>query len=157
MFSVLIESDFKGHNLRKLAYLVKKPHEMSWRKKEKLNELTITAGVSQCPGLIWVKVCISSDTCAREVCVGQESPLTIKRRAVTMETRGKEDHDVSLFPFLLDLWVRNLLWRIRGEKPQSDRWPTHKSNIKMTVRRSEIKAGGTPHSFLMLNSQPCVQ
>lgn len=60
-------------------------------------------GVAQRPGLIRVKVCVSSDAGAGEVGVGQESSLSIKRRAVTMETRGKEDHDVRLLTLVLDL------------------------------------------------------
>lgn len=60
-------------------------------------------GVAQCPGLVRVKVCVSSDAGAGEVGVGQETPLSVKRRAVTMETRGEEDHDVSLLTLVLDL------------------------------------------------------
>ena len=73
-------------------------------------------GVAQRPRLVRVKVCVSSDAGAREVRVGQETPLTIKRRAVTMETRGKEDHDVSLLPLAFDFRVRHLLNGIRGEQ-----------------------------------------
>lgn len=73
-------------------------------------------GVAQRPRLVRVKVCVSSDAGAREVRVGQETPLTIKRRAVTMETGGKEDHDVSLLPLAFDFRVRHLLNGIRGEQ-----------------------------------------
>lgn len=60
-------------------------------------------GVSQRPRLIRVKVCVSPDAGAGEVCVGQETPLSIEGRAVAMETGGEEDHDVSLLPLVLDL------------------------------------------------------
>lgn len=58
-------------------------------------------GVSQRPRLVRVKVGVASDAGTREVGVGQEASLAIKRRAVTMETRGEEDDDVSVFPVVL--------------------------------------------------------
>jgi len=45
-----------------------------------------------------------------EVGVREEAPLPIKRRAVTMETRGEEDHNVGLFTAsVFDLLVGNLV------------------------------------------------
>lgn len=58
-------------------------------------------GVSQSPRLVRVEVGVSSNAGAREVGVGQESPLAVKWRAVTMETRGEEDDDVGVFPVAL--------------------------------------------------------
>lgn len=72
-------------------------------------------GVAQRPGLIGVKVCVSADASAGEVGVGQETPLSVERRAVAMETRGEEDHDVSLLALVLDLRVRHLLNGTREE------------------------------------------
>lgn len=65
--------------------------------------LTVVVGVAQRPGLVGVKVCVPSDSGAREVGVGQETPFSVKWRAVTMETRGEEDHDVSLLTLVFDL------------------------------------------------------
>lgn len=73
-------------------------------KMQKLfKRLTIVVGVAQRPGLVRVKVCVSSDASAGEVGVGQETPLSVEGRAVTMETRGEEDHDVSFLTLVLDL------------------------------------------------------
>lgn len=65
--------------------------------------LTIMVGIAQRPGLVRVEVCVSSDAGAREVGMGQEAPLSIERRAITMETRGKENHDVRFLPLIFDL------------------------------------------------------
>lgn len=73
-------------------------------------------GVAQRPGLVRVKVRVSSDASAGEVGVGQETPLTVKRGAVTVETRGEEDHDVGLLALVLDLRVWHLLNGIREEQ-----------------------------------------
>lgn len=56
---------------------------------------------------------VPSDSGAREIGVGQEASFTVKGRAVAMETRGEEDHDVGLLPLALDLRVRDLL---KGER-----------------------------------------
>lgn len=66
-------------------------------------------GVAERPGLVRVKVRVSSDAGAGEVGVSQETALAVERRAVAMETRGEEDHDVGLLPLVLDLRVRHLL------------------------------------------------
>ena len=81
-----------------------------------MKQLTIVVGIAQRPGLIRVKVCVSSVASAREIGVGKETPLSIKRRAVTMETRGKEDDNVRLLTLVFDLQVRQLLSRITEEQ-----------------------------------------
>lgn len=65
--------------------------------------LTVVVGVAERPRLVRVKVCVSTDAGAGEVGVGEETPLSVERRAVAMETRGEEDHDVGLLPLVLDL------------------------------------------------------
>lgn len=70
--------------------------------------LTIMVGISQCPRLIRVKVSVSSNSGAREVGVGQESPFPIKWGAVTMEARSKEDHNVCFLPVTFDLMIWHL-------------------------------------------------
>lgn len=87
--------------------------------KEAKTRLTVVVGVAKRPGLIGVKVRVSSDAGAGEVSVGQEAPLSVERGAVTVETRGEEDHDVSLFALVLDLRVRHLLSGIRGTNKES--------------------------------------
>lgn len=87
--------------------------------KEAKTRLTVVVGVAKRPGLIGVKVRVSSDAGAGEVSVGQEAPLSVERGAVTVETRGEEDHDVSLFALVLDLRVRHLLRGIRGTNKES--------------------------------------
>ena len=52
---------------------------------------------------------VPADARAGEVSVGQEPPLSVKWRAVAMETRGKEDHDVGLLALVLDLRVGHFL------------------------------------------------
>lgn len=88
------------------------------RSKRK-TRLTVVVGVAKRPGLVGVKVRVSSDAGAGEVSVGQEAPLSVERGAVTVETRGEEDHDVSLFALVLDLRVRHLLSGIRGTNKES--------------------------------------
>lgn len=73
------------------------------------SRLTIMVGIAKRPWLIRIKVRVSSDAGAREVSVGQKTPLSIKWRAITVETRGEEDHDVRLFSLILDLRVWHLL------------------------------------------------
>lgn len=82
------------------------------------DRLTVVVGVAERPGLVRVKVRVSSDAGAGEVGVSQETALAVERRAVTMETRGEEDHDVGLLPLVLDLRVRHLL----SGKRQSRGW-----------------------------------
>lgn len=65
--------------------------------------LTMVVGVAQRPGLVQVKVCVTTDAGPREVGVSQEAALAIKRRTVAVETRCEEDHDVSLLPLVLHL------------------------------------------------------
>lgn len=53
-------------------------------------------------------MCVSANAGAREVSMSQEAPLTIKGRAVTMETVGKRQHDVGKLVHLVsNLAVRN--------------------------------------------------
>jgi len=68
-------------------------------------------GVAQRPRLVRVEVGVAPDAGAGEVGVRQETALPVERRAVAMETRGEEDHDVRLLPVILDLRVRDLLLR----------------------------------------------
>lgn len=63
----------------------------------------MVVGVAQSPGLVQVKVCVAADAGPGEVGVGQEAALAIKWRAVAMETRRKEDHDVGLLSLVLHL------------------------------------------------------
>lgn len=71
--------------------------------------LTVVLGVTQRPGLIQVEVRVAADAGSGEVGVRQEAALAVKRRAVAVETRCKEDHDVGLLPLELHLRVRHLL------------------------------------------------
>lgn len=50
------------------------------------------------PGLIWVKVCVSSNARAWEIGVGEESPLPIEGWTVTVKTRSEDDGDVHVTP-----------------------------------------------------------
>lgn len=54
-------------------------------------------GVAQCPWLIWVKVCIASNSGPWKVGVGQEATFAIKGWTVTVETWSKNDGDVYVF------------------------------------------------------------
>lgn len=51
--------------------------------------------VVQCPGLISIKVCVTTDPRSWVVGMGQRPPLSIKQRHVTVETGGKQQQDVS--------------------------------------------------------------
>lgn len=53
-------------------------------------------GVAQGPGFIGIEVGVAPYARPGEVGVGQEASLSIKRRAVTVETRSKDDGDVHV-------------------------------------------------------------
>lgn len=76
------------------------PHLQQWltlpRVGPRVSSLTIQILILDSPGLSRVKVSVSSNVGAWEIGMGQEATLTIKRRAVTMETLSKQDHDVRL-------------------------------------------------------------
>lgn len=63
--------------------------------------------VPEGPGLVWVKVCVSSNARAWEIGVGEESPLPVEGRTVTVKTRGEDDGDVHVTPASLEGAVRN--------------------------------------------------
>lgn len=54
-------------------------------------------------------MCVTTDARAGEVGMGQEASLAIERRAVAVEPRGEEDHDVGLLAQGLDLLGVDLL------------------------------------------------
>lgn len=58
--------------------------------------LTIMVGVAQGPGFIGVEMCITPYPRPREVCVSQEASFSVKRRAVTVETRCEDNGDVYI-------------------------------------------------------------
>lgn len=104
-----------------------------WRNQKHFKGPTVVVGVAQRPGLVRVEVRVSSDASAGEVGVGQESPLSVERGAVTMETRGKEDHDVCLLTLVLDLWVRHLL---NGIRYQQNKVKTRRNNEAATRKNN---------------------
>lgn len=65
-------------------------------KSPRATSLTIQILIPDSPGLGRVKVGVPSDVGAWEVGMGQEATLAIERRAVTVETLSKEDHDIGL-------------------------------------------------------------
>lgn len=72
---------------------------------------TLEVLVSYGPGFIGVKVSVSPHSRSRKIGMCKKAPFPIKRRAVTMETRGKKDHDVgllaaSIFDFLVGDFVK---------------------------------------------------
>ena len=93
-------------------------------------------GVAERPGLVRVKVRVSTDAGAGEVGVSQETSLTVERRAVTMETRGEEDHDVGLLPLILDLRVRHLLSGKRQSRGWASVTPTYIMWMFLKARQS---------------------
>lgn len=68
--------------------------------------LTIMVGVAQRPGFIGVKMRIAPYPRSREVRVSQEASFPIKRRAVPMETRCKDNGDVHVTLTALQRAVR---------------------------------------------------
>lgn len=78
-------------------------------------------GVAESPRLVRIEVCVSANAGAREVGVCEEAALAVKRRAVTVKTGGKKDHDISFLPLVLDLRVRHLLEATAGKWSQEMR------------------------------------
>lgn len=74
--------------MERLAQTTKKPLTC--------HSLTIMVGVSQGPGFIRVKMRVTPYPRPREVCVSQEASLSIKRRAVAVETGCEDDGDVYI-------------------------------------------------------------
>lgn len=66
---------------------------------------TVMVGVSQRPRFIRVKVRVTSYSRPRKVSMGKKASLSVKRGAVAMETRSKDDGDVHVFLGPLQLAV----------------------------------------------------
>lgn len=65
--------------------------------------------IPQGPGLIWVKVRVSSYARAWKIGVGKETALPVEGWAVAVETRSEDDGDVHVTPASLKGAVRNSL------------------------------------------------
>lgn len=70
--------------------------------------------VPERPGLVRVEVRVAPDARAREVGMGQEASLSIKGRAVSVETRRENDGYVHVPLAALQLTVGDLLEGQRG-------------------------------------------
>lgn len=69
-------------------------HKQTTKKPLTCRSLTIMVGVAQGPGFIRVEMRVSSDPRPGKVGVSQKASLSIKRRAVAVETGCEDDSDV---------------------------------------------------------------
>lgn len=71
--------------------------------------------------------------------MGQEAPFSVKGGAVAMEPRGKEDHDISFFPFILYFRVGDLLECQRCDRlPDVEGLPYSPLRVLLPYFRCEV-------------------